>query len=240
MNLDEQAIKYRAMDGWFSTPQGVRVAQAFAAELKEPAELFSGQCLLQLGAFGESPWLSELQFHHKWFVNPYETLQSASLVSSLTSLPIARSSMDCVILPLTLEAFGRDKNPIDEIDRVLKPMGYAVFFGVNPWSFWGASLCLGGLDCFGTGKGRAFSSLSLKQAMISRGYSQCMLSSFYYIPPVTNKTLINHLEFLNQMGKMIWPFPAGFYCLIMQKYQPVGPTALFNQYNDDLLYVARN
>ena len=63
---------------------------------------------------------------------------------------------------------------------------------------------------------------------------------FLLHPPVTNKTLINHLEFLNQMGKMIWPFPAGFYCLIMQKYQPVGPTALFNQYNDDLLYVARN
>ena len=240
LNLDEQAIKYRAMEGWFKTPQGERVAHAFASELKEPSELFSGKRLLQLGTCGDSPWLSQLHFRHKWFATPYETSQKATLVTSLLALPIARSSIDCVIAPLTLEAFGRDKNPLDEIDRVLKPMGYVVFLGVNPCSFWGASLRWGGVDCFGESRGELCSSLSLKQAMLSRGYSQCMLSSFYYIPPVANKKLINHLEFFNEMGKMIWPFPAGFYCLIVQKYQPISPTLLFNQYNDDLLYVARN
>lgn len=241
MNQDEQAIKYRAMDSWFKTPQGQRVARAFASELKEPAELFSGKRLLQLGFLGDNAWLSELRFRHKWLATPYETTQNSALVTSMTSLPIARSSIDCVIAPLTLEAFGHDKNPIDEIDRILKPMGYVVFFGVNPWSFWGGAVRFGALHCFGDNhNGILCSSLFLKQAMLSRGYSQCMLSSFYYIPPVANKKLIDNLEFFNEMGKMIWPFPAGFYCLIVQKYQPAGPTVLFNQYNDDFLYVARN
>jgi len=238
--LDKQVTKYRALDNWFKTPQGARVANAFASELKEPAELFSGKRLLQLGSCGDNPWLSALHFRHKWFATPCETSQKSALVTSLTSLPIDRSSIDCVIAPLTIEAFGHDKNPIDEIDRVLKPMGYVVFFGINPWSFWGAALRWGSLHCFGDTKGTPCSSLSLKQAMLSRGYSQCMLSSFYYIPPVANKKIIHNLEFFNEMGKMIWPFPAGFYCFIVQKYQPASPSLIFNKYDDDLLYVVRN
>ena len=240
MILDEQVIKYSALDNWFKTPQGVRAAQAFASELKEPSELFSGKRLLQLGSCGDNPWLSALNFRHKWFVTPCETSHKSALVSSLSSLPIDRNSIDCVVAPLTLEAFGHDKNPIDEIDRVLKPMGYVVFFGIKPWSFWGAALRWGGVGCFGDSRGILSSSLSLKHAMLSRGYSQCMLSSFYYIPPVANKTLIHSLEFFNEMGKMIWPFPAGFYCFIVQKYQPASPSLMFNKYDNELLYVARN
>lgn len=240
MILDEQVIKYHALDNWFKTPQGMRVGHAFASELKGPAALLSGKRLLQLGNCGDNPWLSALKFNHKWFVTPCETLQKTAIVASLTSLPIDRSSIDCVIAPLTLDAFGHEKNPLDEIDRILKPMGYVVFLGMNPWSFWGAALRWGHVPCFGDTAGIPCSSLLLKKSMLSRGYSQCMLSSFYYIPPVTGKTLIHRLEFFNEMGKMIWPFPAGFYCFIVQKYQPASPSFIFNNYDDDLLYVARN
>ncbi len=239
MILDEQAAKYRALNNWFKTPQGSRVAQAFASELKAPSALFSGESLLQLGSCAENLWLPDLRFRYKWMISPCEESSRSALVSSLTSLPLDRDSVDCVIAPLTLEAFDHDKNPLDEIDRVLKPMGYVVFFGVNPWSFWGAGVRWGGVHCFGSAKGTLTSSLSLKNALISRGYSQCMLSSFYYIPPVANKALIHHMEFFNEMGKMIWPFPAGFYCFIAQKYQPASPSLLFNKYDDELLDLAR-
>ncbi|HVT62817.1 MAG TPA: methyltransferase, partial [Legionellaceae bacterium] len=132
-------------------------------------------------------------------------------------LPIDRESMDCIIAPLTMEAARRDKNPLDELDRVLRPMGYLIFLGINPWSFWGASLRWGRLSCFAHASARLSSSLSVKHAMVARGYRQCFLSSFYYIPPINNEYWIHKLEFLNQMGKMVWPYPAGFYCLIMQK-----------------------
>ena len=49
--LDEQANKYRALDNWFITPQGNRVAHAFAAEIMHVSEQFSGEILLQLGCF---------------------------------------------------------------------------------------------------------------------------------------------------------------------------------------------
>jgi hypothetical protein len=55
--------------------------------------------------------------------------------------------------------------------------------------------------------------------MMIRGYRQCSLTSFYYIPPFRHQSLIEKLEFFNVMGRMVWPFPAGFYCFIAQKHQ---------------------
>ncbi len=224
--LDEQANKYRALDNWFITPQGNRVAHAFAAEIMHVSEQFSGEILLQLGSCGDNLWLESLRFRHKWLVTPCIVPQKTALISSLTMLPIERDSIDCVIAPLTLEAFEHGKNPIDEIDRVLKPMGYAIFWGMNPCGFWGMALRRHRLNCFGPGSATLLSSLALKRMMLQRGYRQCALTSFYYIPPVSSEFLIGRLSFLNEMGKMIWPFPAGFYCLIVQKYQHCPPRVL--------------
>jgi len=217
--LDEQATKYRLLDDWFRTPQGLRVAHAFSVELMKFHDVLKGDNLLQMGLCGDNLWLTSLRFRHKWLASPCG-LPKPALVTSLNALPIDKNSLDCVIAPLMLEAFLHEKNPIDEIDRVLKSMGYVVFFGVNPWSFWGAALRFGRAGCFGRIHGTLTSSFSLKYTMSERGYRQCSLSNFYYIPPVKNKYLIRSLEFLNVMGKMIWPFPPAFYCLVFQKHQP--------------------
>jgi hypothetical protein len=225
--LDEQAKKYRALDKWFKTPQGCRVADAFASELMQISEqLPKNGALLQLGSCGENTWLSAFQVRQTCVVSPFIIPQRASMVSSLSMLPIERDSVDCVIAPLTLEAFSGSKSPIDEIDRILKPMGYAIFFGINPFSFWGAALRWGHLDCFGPVTTILTSSLTIRRMMLIRGYRQCILSGFYYIPPVKNDFLIQKLEFFNEMGKMVSPFPAAFYCFIAQKYQHCHPSLL--------------
>lgn len=238
MLLDEQANKYRALDHWFKSPQGSCVAHAFAEEIARVSEHLHGKKLLQLGSCGDNLWLSSLKFRHKWLVTPGVIPQKTSVIASLTMLPFERDSVDCVIAPLTLEAFTRNKNPIDEIDRILKPMGYVIFFGINPISFWGAALKWGGLSCFGPTKAMLTSSLSVKSMMLNRGYRQCALTSFYYIPPVRSEFWIKKLEFFNEMGKMIWPFPAGFYCYIVQKYQYRSPNLLMDLAEQEL-YCAR-
>lgn len=240
MALEEQILKYNALDAWFKTPQGLHVAKAFTSELASVSELLQGKQLVQLGSCGDNAWLSLLHFRDQWLLSPCEASSKAAVFTSLTSLPLERNSVDCVIAPLTLEAFGLDKSPLDEIDRILKPMGYAIFLGINPISFWGAGLRFHLLECFGNMRSVATSSLLLKRGMINRGYTQCLLKSFYYIPPVTHKKVIKRLEFLNEMGKMIWPFPAGFYCFIVQKYQSDTLSLLFPQWDEDLLCFSRH
>ncbi len=104
-------------------------------------------------------------------------------------------------------------------------MGYVVFFGINPYSLWGLYLRLKRHSCFGQ---KAKSVFSLQRAMLHRGYVQSYLSSFYYIPPVQTEKSLEKLKLLNLLGKMISPCPAGFYCLIMQKYQPSHPIQILN------------
>jgi len=233
--LDEQATKYRSLDDWFKTPQGMRASIAFATELGQISEHLHGEKLLQLGSCGDNVWLSFLRYRHKWVATPYFDSQTPTLVTSLNSLPIERDSIDCIIAPLTFEAFARDKNPIDEIDRVLKPMGYVVFFGINPLSFWGFSLRWGHLGCFGSASSTLTPSFSVKQAMLNRDFRQCSHSSFYYIPPFKNYALIQKMEFLNEVGKMVCPFPAGFYCFIVQKYQYCQPSLVGRVAEGDIL-----
>lgn len=238
LSLDEQAHKYRALDSWFTSPQGERVARAFTDELNIIREQCRGEVLLQLGSCGDNLWLPTLNFRYKWVASPCAIARKMSFISSMTALPIDRDSIDCVIAPLSVEAFTWDKNPIDEIDRVLKPMGHAIFLGINPFSFWGAALYWQRLTCFGYHQATLASALTLKRVMLQRGYQQWVLNSFYYIPPVSRPFLINNLEFLNEMGKMIWPFPAGFYCFVVQKYYPAPPSLLIEE-TDKALRIQR-
>lgn len=217
MHLEEQINRFSSLDNWFKTPQGMRVAHAFSHELLLIKARLTGDKLIQLGHCGNNEWLSLLKYRHKWIVSPDKRLETASLCASYQYLPIDRDSIDCILLPMTLEAFPSNKNPLDEIDRILKPMGHAIFLGINPWSFWGMLFCLKRLGIFGGAGGSLTSALKLQHMMFNRGYRQCHLTSFYYIPPVSSAFFIDSFSFLNEMGKMIWPYPAAFYCLVVQK-----------------------
>lgn len=206
------------LEKWFLSDSGSSVMQAFLDELNPIQDLLHGDTLLQFGSYGNKSFFHELRFSHKWIVTPYERA-NVNLVTFFNQLPIDRDSVDCIIAPLTLEAFTNKENLINEIDRVLKPMGYVVFYGINPLSLWGLWLRIAKNTCFGEALLKPKSVISVKLAMLHRGYVQCHLSSFYYIPPVRSKKWIDTLEIMNEVGKMISPVPSGFYCLVVQKQQ---------------------
>lgn len=214
--------KDQALDHWCRTPLGHRVALAFDAELRRVFEgELRGQTLLQLGQRGKNPWLSYLRFRHTYVIPACFGLKHTACVAMPHALPFERNSVDCVVAPLTMACVARDQNPIDELDRVLKPMGHLIFFDINPWSIWGAAWHLGGFSGAGEHNNSSLTSgYTINRALQARGYKTVSLTHFYYIPPVTSPYLIQTLAFLNQVGKLISPFPAGFYCLIVQKHEP--------------------
>lgn len=234
MSFDAQKTRLRALDDWFFTPQGRFVGEAIHKELSHLKDLIYGETLLQLGHCGDNIWLPELHFSHKWYATPY-TSASSTLISSFSELPIDRNSVDCILLPLTLEAFEQPLNPIDEIDRILKPMGHLVIFGFNPFSLWGSFMRSKRYSCYGPLAGRSMSVFSLQHVFLHRGYEQCSLSNFYYIPPITNSRWIQRLAILNELGKMLTPCPAGFYCLVLQKHQEIHPDLVLDALADELL-----
>ncbi len=222
--IEQQAKQFNALDGWFASSLGHSVASEFKKQLYPFQKYLKGDNLLQLGHCAQNVWLDDLVFKNKWIATPASCNKPNELICSLDQLPIQRNSLDCIVVPLALEPFNPDEYLINELDRVLKPMGYIIFLCINPWSLWGSALASGLLNCYADHSFKMHTSFHLNRLLFQRGYRQCALSTFYYIPPVRNKILINRLAFFNEIGKMLWPFPAGFYCYIAQKYEPLSPS----------------
>ena len=217
MTFQEQCDYFQHLDDWFSSPHGRIIAKVIEEELSHLKEIVYGNRLVQLGSCGTNPWLHELPFPHQWIVKPTLLPTGTHCVSSLNALPIERDSIDCLIAPFTVDCFSSKESVIDEIDRVLKPMGYAIFLGINPFSLWGLWLRFSNQNCYGHATGFPKSLIALKRMMAHRGYSHCYCNEFYFIPPVEQLSSIRALSFLNQVGKMVSPLPSAFYCLVMRK-----------------------
>lgn len=220
--IEQQIKQYRALDAWFLTPLGNSVAIAFAHVLESVMKDLKGERLLQLGHCGNNSWLPAMNFKHKWIEAPASFKNNHHIQSALNQLPFPRNSLDCVLAPLSLEPFGSSLSVLDEIDRILKPMGYVVILSINPWSLWGAATKLRLLNCYEEPKIKLRTSFHLNRTFLQRGYRQYALSHFGYFPP--SNACISKFPFFEEVGKMLWPFPSGFYCYIAQKYNYIHPS----------------
>lgn len=238
MLIEKQITHFHKLDQWFTSDHGLQVAAAFTAEIAKFKDKLNGEILLQLGNCGANPWLSCLRYQRKWLMSPYMD-ERTNLAASMHQFPLDRNSIDCILAPLTMSAFPLAKSPLDEIDRILKPMGHVIFIGINPLSLWGCWLRFAAKSCFGPLHACPPSVLSLKYAMLHRGYVQRYFSNFYYIPPVRSKESMQDLEILNVIAKMISPLPAGFYCLAVQKFQESNASPAPSQWDDGLVPFAR-
>ncbi|AWN74296.1 TPA: methyltransferase domain-containing protein [Legionella anisa] len=228
MLIERQLKQYRALNKWFQSPLGLFAAHEFVVNLELESKYLHGQTLLQLGNCGDNIWLKKFNYIHKWIASPFSLANKIHIKCALNQLPLDRNSVDCIIAPLTLEPFANSFSLIDEIDRVLTPMGYVIFLSINPWSLWGGAMKIGLLHCYSDQKVKMRTPFNLNRILLQRGYRQHSLSNFCYIPPVNNSSLIKKFTFLDEIGKMLWPFPSGFYCYIAQKYQVIKPNLQIN------------
>ncbi len=212
-----QAKKYELLNKWFDSQQGMNVAQAFVHELDKVSCHISGRNILQIGVTGGNDLLANMNFRNKIIVNPALKIGNTHTYANPENLPFQDNSFDCILAPFSMELFSNNQNIVAEFDRVLKSQGFIIFLGINPCSFWGLSAFLHKIKNLSKFSLKLRSVLHLKKLFFLLGFTQCYLSSFYYIPPVYNLKLIQSLSFLNEMGKMVWPYPAGFYCFIIQK-----------------------
>ena len=225
MNLSQPWI---CLESWFRSAQGKAVGQAFLEELQTYDIQCMGETGIQWGEGGLSPWRIQFKYDHFYTVSPVLSLK-ADAYMEFEHIALGRRSIDCAVLPLTLDRYPRLHGShgllLDAIDNAMKSMGYIVIFGVNPWSLWGLGLRTGFMSCFGNGEYRGQSVWSLQRMMHHRGYRQCHLSYFYYIPPVTTAIWIRRFEYMEEVAKLAPIYPAGFYCMVFQKYDKafIGP-----------------
>lgn len=210
---------YLTINQWFDTTAGQSVISAIDQKLTPILNQLRGEHLLQIGVERRFWHYNFFRYQHVHILSNSIRAEYASIITDLESLPFQSESMDCVIAPFTFEICDNDELLLNELDRIINPMGYLILIGINPWGLWGKLKPNKQHNEFIKGKKRMVSAITLRQRLVKLGYNVQLVDSFYYLPPVASDPLREKLSILNEVGKMIWPIPGGFYLVLAQKFQ---------------------
>ncbi len=130
--------RYTALRAFWQMPLGKSLLTAEAELLGEALEDVFGWEFLQVGAWGEGrELLAGCRTRRKIVVAPGAFSRSADIIARPSALPVARDSVDAVLLPHTLEFASDPYAIVREVDRVLSGEGQLVVLGFQPLSLWG-------------------------------------------------------------------------------------------------------
>ncbi len=199
---------------WFACSAGMSVLHELSKELEKISCFLNQTTALQLG-FESHEAFNFLPFRSHWIITP-SRFSYTHLQASFEHLPFAKHTIDCIIMPFSNVNCPMNDAFIKEIDSILKPGGYLIFWGVNPYSCWGY--------WFYTQKKRHyfeqfnfFTAGALLRKMKCYAYNMSFLSYFYHLPPLNSLWLLENLKAAHGLGKLFSPLPAGFFCLMVQK-----------------------
>lgn len=216
--LNSQIAKYRALENWFRKEQGKLISHEIGRHLSEVPSCLHGDVLLQIGGFGQNQWLSCFNSVHQWVISPDQSNKRAELICPIEQLSLKTASVDILFAPFALEIFSNPQVVLEEFDRVLKPMGCIIIIGINPYSLWSMASRFGKLNCFGDYSPHIHSTMRIQHRLSRLGYEQMLHQGFWYLPPLEQQSWIKRLSIVNEMGKILGPFPSGFYFHVARKY----------------------
>ncbi|MDS1140434.1 methyltransferase domain-containing protein [Pusillimonas sp. SM2304] len=138
--------------------------------------------------------------------------QGAVVVTDPECLPFDSQSIDLLVLPHVLECSSDSHQILREAERVLVPEGRVVISGFNPWSLWGASDRIPGLDPLLPIPAHQQVSLprlkdwfKLLSFDLDRGRFGC------YAPPCTSQIWLDRWAFMEKAGDRWWPVCGAVY-----------------------------
>ncbi|MFW7341655.1 methyltransferase domain-containing protein [Pollutimonas sp. H1-120] len=136
----------------------------------------------------------------------------AAVVADPENLPFDTQSIDLLVLPHILETSAKPHQILREAERVLMPEGRVVISGFNPWSLWGASDRIPGLDPLLPVPAHLQVSLprlkdwfKLLSFELDRGRFGC------YAPPCNSQAWLDRWSFMDAAGDRWWPVCGAVY-----------------------------
>lgn len=207
-------MSIHALDYWINTCQGRYLVTWVEQQCNQHLADIFGFNALQIGL----PNCNLLTANR---IPLQQTLADAGLANCLTDfahLPIDSQSIDLVVLPFVLDFAADPHQVLREIERILRPEGQLIVFGLNPWSLWG-------LRCWGH---RIWANLRKQPAHFPwnghylsppRLRDWMKLLSFEahrpvwgcFAPPCESAKTLQRLAFMDAIGQRVWPFSGGVY-----------------------------
>ena len=209
--------RYTALRAFWQLPLGRALLTAEAQLLGEALEDVFGWEFLQVGAWGEDrELLAGCRTRRQSVVAPSACSGGADIIARPSALPVARDSVDAVLLPHTLE-FASDPHAIvREVDRILSGEGQLVVLGFQPFSLWGLR-ARGSRAGFPPGMRRILTAGRVREWLVLLGYEIVATRAYLHCNPWGRGTAetSEHAAVLRRS----WydPLPAGAWMLKARK-----------------------
>lgn len=123
---------------WLNSPLGESLLAQETRVVEEALDGIFGEEMLQLGSWGEPRRFLRLSRTQRATLIAEELHDDApSALGELHRLPVASDSIDCVLMPHTLDYSDRPHAILREVDRVLRTDGHLIVLGIRPGGLWG-------------------------------------------------------------------------------------------------------
>lgn len=178
------------------------------------------QSLLKASVMPIQHVLGPLAGHH----SPIPNL--GFIESELAELPIMSGSVDLVLLPHMLEFLDNPRQLLAEACRIVKPEGYIIICGFNPFSLWGLIKLLMGNKSI-PWSGHFIRPRAIKSWLKLVDFKLIQQSKILFRPPIKQEKLFRRLQFLEWLGRKCWAPLGGVYIIVAQaKVVPLTPIKL--------------
>lgn len=223
---------YRTLQHWdqwlASSHLGKSLLQEETHALSGMLDRHFGKHALLIGVPNQYKLLSSCRIPCHSLVSPlvHQHKNIDSVESDLHELPILTGSIDLVMLPHTLEFVDNPRGLLQEACRIIKPEGLIVISGFNPYSFWGIK------KIFSAQKsnpwlGNLNQVHKVKHWLRLADFELEKQHSLLFRLPVESAGLYKKFQFIEKVGKPLFPFLGGEYILVARaKVIPLTPIRL--------------
>lgn len=213
-------------DHWLTQPLGSAILTLEQQFLTSVLPNYSGQFALLIGVPRQHPLLHASVMLNNVVLSPLmNSAKHFSLIESeFYQLPIASGSVDLVILPHTVECVENQRHLIAEACRLVKPEGFIMLLGFNPFSLWGLKKWWVNHQPM-PWSGNFVRPKQIKQWLSLADFELYKQDMLLFRPPFKNQSIFNKLSFMEKIGKFI--YPGGIYVLTFRaKVIPLTPIKL--------------
>ncbi len=136
-----------AVNGWLTQPFGASLLEQEGRLVEDVFEGIFGEMCLQIGAWGPTKtFLPAARTQRTLLVADQPHHSVPTVIGQPWRLPVESESVDCVLLPHTLEFSDRQHAMLREVDRVLHAHGHLVILGFRPGGLWGLRRLIPGAE----------------------------------------------------------------------------------------------
>lgn len=214
---------------WLNQPLGRRVLEAEQQFLPHLLTDCYGQHALLIGVPHQHELLKFSSISHQVLLSPLINKNKTirSIESDLYELPVHDASIDLVLLPHTLELIDNPRKLLNEACRVVKPEGFIIIFGFNPYSLWGLKKCFTHHQET-PWTGNFIPAGSVKKWLQLADFELINQDALLFRPPLQHHDVIyQKIKFLEWIGNKLWTPLGGVYMLMAKaKVIPMTPIKL--------------